>query len=141
MKMYITEHRVTFVRSEGGKIPALTSISKKVYELLLKRSLLTLEIKSAHNINALQPVKKGDFIFLTPILREDLLPRAEGVICEIQEKKVMLQKKKHWDEVEIITVRLQVKLQCTARIRSVEKEGLDDGVSVEVDRAVQCSIS
>lgn len=142
-KLYISEHlaRVTLIWTGTGNMPAVTGISKKVYDLLLKRSLLSLEIKSAHNVHALLSVQKGNQIFLTPILREDLRPRTEGVICEVEDKKVTLQKKKNWDEVEIVAVRLQVRYACRGRVKGIEEKGLDEGCVVEVETAVPCSIS
>ena len=131
--------RVMYVKT--NRMPALAGISKKVYELLLQRPLLSLEIKSADNINALLSSEKGHTVFLTPVLREDLFPKAEGCICELKEKTVSLQKVKKWDEIEIVAVRIQVKPVCLGRISAIEKKSLGEGVRVEVEKAVRCSIS
>jgi len=136
---YLTQHRVTFITTD--RMPALTSISRKIFELLLERPLLSLEIKNADNIIALLPAEKGYHIFLTPILREDLFPKAEGLVCELLDKKVTMQKVKKWDEVEMVAVRIQVKPLCRGRIKYIEKKGLGEGVEVDVERAVKCSIS
>lgn len=136
---YLTQHRITFLTTD--RMPALTSISRKIYELLLERPLFSLEIKNADNITALLPVEKGYQIFLTPILREDLFPKAEGLVCELLEKKVTMQKVKKWDEVEMVAVRIQVKPICRGRIKSIEKRELGEGVAVDVERSVKCSIS
>lgn len=141
MRLYVSEQltRITFTSME--KMPALTGISKKVFDLLLERPLLSLEIKSCDNINALHSAEKGSLVFLTPILREDLLPRAGGLICELREKNVTLQKVKKWDEIEIVAVRIQVKPVCSARVKSADKKNLGEGVRVDVERAAPCSIS
>jgi hypothetical protein len=123
------------------KMPALTGISRKVYEILFERPLLSLEIKSADNIIALLNSGKGDHIFLTPILRDDLFCKGDGIICELVEKNVGLQKVKKWDEVEIVTVRIQVKPLCMGRIRGMEKDVLGSGVTVEVERVLRGPIS
>ncbi len=140
-RMYISEHLTKLMFVKTGGMPAVTGISKKVFEMLLKRRLFSLDIKSAHNVQALSVAEKGYYIFLTPVLREDLLPKVQGVICEIEDKKISLQKMKNWDEVELVTVRLQVKPVCIGRIKSLEKSELDQGVKVEVEKAVRCSIS
>lgn len=140
MRMYVSEHltSVTLVRS---RMPAVTGLSRKVYDLLVARPVLSLEIKSAHNIHALSSAQKGSRIFLTPILREDLLAKTGGLVCEICEKNVSLQKMKNWDEVEIVAVRIQVRPLYVGRVRAVEKKGLDEGVEVEVEGTIKCSIS
>lgn len=140
-RVYISEHlaRITFIKTDT--IPALTGISTKVFELLTKRPLLSLEIKSADNINALSSVEKGHYIFLTPILREDLLPRGRGIICELKEKSVSLQKVKKWDEVEIVAVRIQVRPVCVGRIKNVVKKNLGEGLKVRIEQAGKCRIS
>lgn len=138
---YVSEYLARITIAQVERMPALTGISKKVFDLLLERPLLSLEIKSCDNINALSSTKKGNYIFLTPILRADLLPRAGGVICSLQDKNVSLQKMKKWDEVEIVAVRIQVKPVCKGRIKVIEKKSLGEGVSVEVERTVRCSIS
>lgn len=140
LRMYMTEHmNVMVVRTE--KMPAITGISRKVYELLQARPLLSVEILSAHNVHALLSTHKGDHIFLTPILREDLFPKAEGLVCEILEKNASLQKTRNQDEVEIVAVRIQVRPIGAARIKNVEVKALDQGVDVEVERMVRCRIS
>ena len=138
---YISQHlsRITFVTSKH--MPALTSISRKVFDLLHERPLLSLEIKSADNVIALLTVEKGNHIFLTPILREDLFPRAEGLVCELVDKTVTMQKVKKWDEVEIVAVRIQVKPVCKGRIKIIEKTALGEGAKVDVERALKCDIS
>lgn len=138
---YVSEYLARITIAQAERMPALTGISKKVFDLLLERPLLSLEIKSCDNINALSSTEKGHYIFLTPILRADLLLRAEGVICSLQDKNVSLQKMKKWDEVEIVAVRIQVKPVCKGRIKAIEKKSLGEGVSVEVERTVRCSIS
>lgn len=138
---YVSEYLARITIAQPEKMPALTGISKKVFDILLERPLLSLEIKSCDNINALSSIEKGHYIFLTPILRADLLPRGEGVICQLQSKNVSLQKVKKWDEVEIVAVRIQVKPLCTGRIKAIEKRKLGEGVLVEVERAFRCSIS
>ncbi len=140
VRMAYVQHltRITIVRM---KMPAVTGISKKVYDLLFERPLLSLEIKSADNISALLEVEKGQDIFVTPLLRDDLYSKGGGCICEIQEKMIYLQKVKKWDEVEIVTVRIQVKPKFSGKIKSVDKRALGAGVDVEVERAVRCSIS
>ena len=140
VRMAYVQHltRITIVRM---KIPAITGISKKVYDLLFERPLLSLEIKSADNISALLGVEKGQNIFVTPLLRDDLYAKGDGCICEIQEKMIYLQKVKKLDEAEIVTVRIQVKPKFSGKIKSVEKRALGAGVDVEVERAVRCSIS
>ncbi|MBU7045908.1 MAG: DUF473 family protein [Theionarchaea archaeon] len=140
VRMAYVQHltRITIVRM---KMPAITGISRKVYDLLFERPLLSLEIKSADNISALLGVEKGQDIFVTPLLRDDLYTKGGGCICEIQEKMIYLQKVKKWDEAEIVTVRIQVKPKWTGKIKSVDKRALGAGVDVEVERAVRCSIS
>lgn len=140
VRMAYVQHltRITIVRM---KMPAVTGISKKVYDLLFERPLLSLEIKSADNISALLGVEKGQNIFVTPLLRDDLFTKGDGCICEIQEKMIYLQKVKKWDEAEIVTVRIQVKPKWTGRIKGLDKKALGTGVDVEVERAVRCSIS
>lgn len=140
VRMAYVQHltRITIVRM---KMPAITGISKKVYDLLFERPLLSLEIKSADNISALLGVEKGQNIFVTPLLRDDLYTKGGGCICEIQEKMIYLQKVKKWDEAEIVTVRIQVKPKFVGKIKSVDKRALGAGVDVEVERAVRCSIS
>jgi hypothetical protein len=140
-RLYISEHlaRVTFISVDT--IPALTGISTKVFDLLQKRQLLSLEIKSADNINSLQSVEKGHYLFLTPILREDLLPKGRGIICELKAKSVMLQKVKKWDEVEIVAVRIQVRPVCVGRVKKVMKKNLGEGLTVKIEQAYKCPIS
>ncbi|MBU7018390.1 MAG: DUF473 family protein [Theionarchaea archaeon] len=140
VRMAYVQHltRITIVRM---KMPAVTGISKKVYDLLFERPLLSLEIKSADNISALLEMEKGQDIFVTPLLRDDLFAKGDGCICEIREKMIYLQKVKKWDEAEIVTVRIQVKPKFVGKIKSVEKKTLGAGVDVEVEKAVRCSIS
>jgi hypothetical protein len=123
------------------KMPCLTGISKKVYDFLFERPLLSLEIKSTDNVIVLLNSEKGNHIFLTPILRDDLFCKGDGIICELVEKNVGLQKVKKWDEVEIVAVRIQVKPLCVGRIRSVNKDILGSGVTVEVERVLRGPIS
>ncbi|MBU7036299.1 MAG: DUF473 family protein [Theionarchaea archaeon] len=138
---FLSEHigRIMFIRTDS--MPAIAGISNKVYDLLFQRSLLSLEIKSADNVSSLLSAEEGVSLFLTPVLREDMLPKAEGMICELKDKKVTLQKVKKWDEAEIVAVRIQVKPLCTGRIKTVERHHLGGGVDVGVERAVRCSIS
>lgn len=131
--------RVTFIRTDN--MPAVTGISNKMYELLFQRPLLSLEIKSADNVSSLLSAEQGATLFLTPVLREDIMPKAEGMICELKDKKVTLQKVKKWDEIELVAVRIQVKPVCIGRIKTIEKRHLGEGVEVTVERAVRCSIS
>ena len=139
VRFYEQVTRVMIVKT--GKMPALTGISTKVFELLQKRPLLSLEIKSADNINALLSLDKGDYLFLTPVLREDLLAKGGGIVCELTEKTVSLQKVKKWDEVEIVAVRIQVKPVCMGRIKTMEKKQLGQGVDVAVEQTQRCRIS
>jgi hypothetical protein len=138
---YVSEYLAKFTITRTDRMPALTGISKKVYDLLLGRPLLSLEIKSADNINALLHTEIGTHVFLTPTLREDLLPKAEGVICELRDSRISLQKVKKWDEIEIVAVRIQLKPVCMGRAKNVEKRSLGEGVAVDVERTVRCSIS
>lgn len=138
-RLYISEYS-TRVIVKHDRMPALTGISRKVYDLLRERPLLSLEIKSADNVNALLPAEKGHHIFLTPILREDLLLKTGGVVCQLKDKKISLQKMKKWDEVEIVTVRIQVQPVCAGRVTSIEKERLGEGVVVEIERMIRCPI-
>lgn len=138
-RLYISEH-LTRVIVKPDRMPALTGISRKVYDFLRERPLLSLEIKSADNVNVLLPSEIGHHIFLTPILREDLLPKTGGVVCQLKDKKISLQKVKKWDEVEIVTVRIQVQPVCAGRVTAIEKEGLGEGVVVEIERMIRCPI-
>ncbi|MGC1122231.1 MAG: DUF473 family protein [Candidatus Methanofastidiosia archaeon] len=131
--------RVTFIRTDT--MPAVTGVSNKVYGLLFQRPLLSLEIKSADNVSSLLSAEEGAHLFLTPVLREDMVSKAEGMICELKDIKVTLQKVKKWDEAEIVAMRIQVKPVCIGRIKTVEKHPLGGGVEVGVERAVRCSIS
>jgi hypothetical protein len=138
---YVSEYLAKFTIIKTDRMPALTGISKKVYDLLWERPLLSLEIKSADNINALLHAEPGTHVFLTPTLREDLLPKAEGIICELRDKKISLQKMKKWDEIEITAMRIQLKPVCMGRAKTIEKKALGEGVAVDVERTVRCSIS
>jgi hypothetical protein len=138
---YVAQHLSRFTFLTTDHMPALTSISRKVFDLLHERPLLSLEIKSADNVIALLSAEKGYHVFLTPILREDLYPKAEGLVCELVDKKVTMQKVKKWDEVEIVAVRIQVKPLCAGRVKTIEKTALGQGVKVDVERAVKCDIS
>lgn len=131
--------RVVFIRTDN--MPGVTGVTNKVFELLFKRPLLSLEMKSADNVSSLLSAEPGTQIFLTPVLREDIMSKAEGMICELKDIKVTLQKVKKWDEAEIVAVRIQVKPVCIGRVKTVEKHPLGGGVEVGVERAVRCSIS
>ncbi len=136
---YITEYVAW--KTPNVRIPAITGISKKVYDFLSERPLLSLEIKSADNIRGLLSIEKGHYIFLTPVLRDDLFLKAQGLVCIIEDMKVSIQKVKKWDEVEVVAVRIQVKPVCEGRIRSFERKPLGEGVEVEVERTVRGRIS
>lgn len=141
-RLYISEYLTRVTLMKPDRMPGITGISHKVYDFLMERPLLSLEIKSADNVNALSHVNQGDHIFLTPVLREDLLPKTEGVICQLKDKKVFLQKVKKWDEVEIVTVRIQVQPVCLGRVTVIEKQRLGEGVMVGgIERKIRCSIS
>jgi hypothetical protein len=138
---YVSEYLTRYTIVKSDRIPALTGISDSVFTLLMKRPLVSIEIKSTDNINSLLSADVGDRIFLTPTSREDLVPKIQGCIGIVKGKTVTLQKVKKWDESEIVAVRLQVEPVCIATVKDVELKELGKGVIVKVERSVRCSIS
>ncbi|AEF96373.1 DUF473 domain-containing protein [Methanotorris igneus] len=74
------------------RIIALAGISPHALSELIKNHIKTLNLKSADNLLALKSVDVGDFVFITSVVKDDIIPGTEGIIGRIRKISIIHQK-------------------------------------------------
>ncbi len=112
---------------------ALIGIKEERLNRLRKNNLHTLEIITPDNVATSEELENGELVFITSEGKNDLTVESSGVIGEIKTKDVFRQKVNTlYDEVETLTVRLQVEHMDEGRVKNVLIKDL--GVEVEIEK-------
>ncbi|MHC1625146.1 MAG: DUF473 family protein [Methermicoccaceae archaeon] len=121
------------------KYIALTGITQKAIDEMVRRGLKTFEICSPHNFIAILNVDVGDTVFITPIAPEDIIPGTRGVLANVEKKSIYYQKSYQQtahssEETEHLSAKLQLRAREYSIIRDVQSATLDRPIMVEVKK-------
>jgi len=121
---------------------ALTCITPYAYKELAAGGIKTLELRSAHNINAIARAKVDDHVFITCKTDEDVTKETKGIIARI--RSISMQKSRQsmeYDEYEVITSRIQLEYLDSAKIKDIAASRLGSEVSVDIEKVTYYRIS
>ncbi|EHP87360.1 DUF473 domain-containing protein [Methanotorris formicicus] len=94
------------------RIIALAGISPHALSELIKNHIKTLNLKSADNLLALKSVDVGDFIFITSVVKDDIIPGTEGIIGRVKKVSIVHQKiqSEVSEERECVVGKIQIEM-------------------------------
>jgi hypothetical protein len=115
---------------------ALTGIADSLIEILKKRHLRTLEIRSPQNFVGVLGLNAGDSVLLTSTSLQDLTDGTPGLIAKVVQKQVSVHSivssnDLYVEEREAMSARIQLECRCMARVRSVISNELGKPFRVE----------
>ncbi|HET8689082.1 MAG TPA: DUF473 domain-containing protein, partial [Methanosarcina sp.] len=121
---------------------ALTGIADSLIEILKKRHLRTLEIRSPQNFVGVLGLNAGDSVLLTSTSLQDLTDGTPGLIAKVVQKQVSVHSivssnELYIEEREAMSARIQLECRCMARVRSVISNELGKPVRVDA-REISC---
>ena len=125
---------------EHRRLFAFTSISLRVYNEILRRGVYTMELRSAHNINALLQTQDNT-IFITDRSKDDMKTGVRGIVADIKGVSMMEHKTPERDELEIVEVRVQVEPRGLAKARQIIDHGVGRPLEIIVEEVVACAAS
>jgi hypothetical protein len=131
-------HGLTFF--EHRRLFAFTSMSPRVYNEILRRGVYTVELHSAHNINALLSTQDNT-VFITDRAKEDMKVGVRGIVADIKSVSIMEHKTPERDESEIVEARVQIEPRGLAKARQLIDHGIGKPLEVVVEEVVACSAS
>lgn len=131
-------HGMTFF--EHRRLFAFTSISLRVYNEILRRGVYTMELRSAHNINALLQTQDNT-IFITDRSKDDMKTGVRGIVADIKGVSMMEHKTPERDELEIVEARVQVEPRGLAKVRQIIDHGVGRPLEIIVEEVVACAAS
>jgi hypothetical protein len=119
------------------KCYVLTGISRIILEDIVKRSIRTIELRSAHNVATALNVDVGECILLTSSRQYDIDKGTIGIIAEVSEKEVfshsiVFASDRYIEESEMTVVRLKVTPKGVGRVTSVYNAGILDACRADV---------
>ena len=102
----------------------LTGIKEASLRRLEVRGSTSLELVSFTNVRTASLLSRGDLVFLTSDLYEELSNHTEGIVAEVEEVSIHPVKvsMEHIDEREIQRARLRVRFHRYGRIRRLNWE-------------------
>lgn len=115
---------------------ALTGIADSLIEVLKKRHLRTLEIRSPQNFVGVLGLNAGDSVLLTTTSLQDLTDGTQGLIAKVVQKQISVHSiissnDIYTEEREAMSARIQLECRCMARVRSVISNELGKPVRVD----------
>ena len=115
---------------------ALTGIADSLIEVLKKRHLRTLEIRSPQNFVGALGLNAGDSVLLTTTSLQDLTDGTQGLIAKVVQKQISVHSiissnDIYTEEREAMSARIQLECRCMARVRSVISNELGKPVRVD----------
>lgn len=115
---------------------ALTGIADSLIEILKKRHLRTLEIRSPQNFVGVLGLNAGDSVLLTTTSLQDLTDGTQGLIAKVVQKQISVHSiissnDIYTEEREAMSARIQLECRCMARVRSVISNELGKPVRVD----------
>jgi hypothetical protein len=121
---------------------ALTGIADSLIEILKKRHLRTLEIRSPQNFVGVLELNAGGSVLLTSTSLQDLTDGTPGLIAKVVQKQVSVHSivssnDLYVEEREAMSARIQLECRCMARVKSVISNELGEPVRVDV-REISC---
>lgn len=121
---------------------ALTGIADSLIEILKKRHLRTLEIRSPQNFVGVLGLNAGDSVLLTSTSLQDLTDGTPGIIAKVVQKHVSVHSivssnELYVEEREAMSARVQLECRCMARVKSIISNKIGEPVRVDV-REISC---
>ncbi|WP_292461231.1 DUF473 domain-containing protein [Methanothermococcus sp.] len=94
------------------KICALTGISPNNISGLVKNHVKTFDLKNFSNILTITSLNVGDFVFITGMVKEDIISGTEGVVAQIKKIETYSQRENPTicEEIEYIVARVQLEV-------------------------------
>jgi hypothetical protein len=94
------------------RLIALAGISPYALSELIKNHIKTLNLKSADNLLALKSAEVGDFVFVTSVVKDDIIPGTEGIIGRIRKISITHQKTQSEisEERECVVGKVQIEM-------------------------------
>lgn len=108
------------------KVLALTGIAPHAVSDLSKNHVKTLNLKNFSNLIAAESSNAGDFLFITNVLKDDVISGTDGLIVQVKKIETTnhIKGSKMSDESEIIVSKMQVELLGYASCLKVAKTDL-----------------
>ncbi len=108
----------------GENMLAFTGIKKESLERLTRKGVIVLEFLSFVNVRTASLLEKGDRVFLTEDVYEELDTHTEGIVGEVLEVRIAPSRVNidHIDEVEVQRARVKVKFVSFGRVKEIEEE-------------------
>ncbi|AEH07395.1 DUF473 domain-containing protein [Methanothermococcus okinawensis] len=91
------------------EITALTGISPTNISGLVKNHVKTFNLKNFSNILALTSLDIGDYVFITDVSKEDIIPGTEGIVAQIKKLSICSQKENpmYFEEIDTVVAKVQ----------------------------------
>jgi hypothetical protein len=109
----------------GDRMLTVTGIKETVLRRLEAKGEVTIELISFTNLRTATLLNRGDKVFLTADLYEELSDRTEGIVADVEDISIHPVRvgMEHLDEKEVQRARLRVRFYRYGRIRRLNWEG------------------